>query len=45
MFYQQIPFPFERLHLIIYMIWDNKQLLTAHAHIRGVVRTTTGWLV
>ena len=24
-------------HLIIYMVRDNKQLITAHAHIRGVV--------
>ena len=28
-------------HLIIYEIRDNKQLITTHAHIRGVVPTTT----
>ena len=39
-----IPFQ-TATHLIIYMVRDNKQLITAHAHIRGVVLTTMGWLV
>ena len=33
------------IHLIIYKVWDNKQPITAYAHVRGVVPTTTGWLV
>ena len=33
------------IHLIIYRVRDNKQPITAHAHIRGVVPTTAGRLV
>ena len=40
------PISFETaIHLIIYRVRDNKQPITAYAHISGVVPTTTGWLV